>query len=149
MAFSSVTITRSDIDSAEGSTLQYHSSGTTLGLSEHDDDVLSNAKNELELDLSEKAQHLVNDEVYANATAALDALADVDDNNMLKQLLLYKFLELFFNDDASTPESGQAQKARQYEGKYFHYLDRTVDHLMSKLDPPQRNRSYRAMHGYG
>jgi len=61
MAFSSLTLTRDDIDAFEGETfrdLNVTASGTTVGLSIRDTLVLDKAKSELQTDILEKLGHL-------------------------------------------------------------------------------------------
>jgi len=81
MPFSSLTLTRNDIDAFEGETFRdvnVTASGTTLGISVRDTLVLDKAKSELQTDILEKMNKYVVDETYATETALLDAIYEDD-----------------------------------------------------------------------
>lgn len=125
MPFSSLTLTRDDIDAFEGETfrdLNVVAAGSTVGISSRDTLVLDKAKSELQTDILEKLGGYVTDGTYASETALLDALYTVDDEDLLVNLLVYKFLELWFQQDATNADSMAFMKAGNYYRKYVNYL---------------------------
>ena len=140
MPFSSLTLTRSDIDSFEGQTFKdvYVTAGSsTLNISEFDDETLTKANEELKTDILEKTTDFLNDDTYDTQTALLDALYDVDDENLLKNLLTYKFFELWFFQDANHEESFAFRKFTYYRSKYQHYLHINTKRLAGLLSDPK------------
>lgn len=140
MAFSNLTLSRSDIDSFEGQTFQdvYVTTGSsTLNISEFDDETLTKANEELKTDILEKTTEYLNDDTYSTQTELLDALYDVDDENLLKNLLAYKFFELWFFQDANHEESFAFNKFRYYRAKYQNYLSANIKRLSGLLDQPK------------
>jgi len=140
MSFSSLTLTRSDIDSFEGQTFQgvnVTSGGTTLNISEFDDETLTKANEELKTDILEKTTDFLNDDSYDTQTELLDAIYDADDENLLVNLLAYKFFELWFFQDATHEESFAFRKFTYYRSKYQHYLHINIKRLCGLLDTPK------------
>lgn len=152
MAFSSLTLTRDDIDAFEGETfrdLNVTDESSTLGLSSRDTLVLSKAKSELQTDILEKLHTYIADETYANETALLNAIEEVDDESLLKNVLCYKFFELWFQQDATNVEGMAFAKARNYYGKYVHYLQINLQRLAGSLATPKRVPRFRMRSSYG
>ena len=152
MAFSSLTLTRDDIDAFEGETfrdLNVTASGTTVGLSTRDTLVLDKAKSELQTDILEKLGTYVTDGSYASETALLDALHDADSESLLVNILTYKFLELWFQQDATNVDSMAYQKAGNYYRKYVHYLQINLQRLAGSLSTPRTFPRFRMRSSYG
>lgn len=140
MPFSALTLTRDDINSFEGQTFQgvnVTSGGSTLNISEYDDETLTKANEELKTDILEKTTDFLNDDSYATSTALLDDIYDVDDENLLTNLLAYKFFELWFFQDANHEDSFAFQKFKYYRSKYQHYLHINIKRLCGLLDSPK------------
>lgn len=152
MPFSSLTLTRNDIDAFEGETFRdvnVTASGTTLGISVRDTLVLDKAKSELQTDILEKMNKFVVDETYATETALLDAIYDADDENLLTNVLTYKFLELWFQQDATNTDGFAYEKAGRYNAKYLHYLHINLQRLGSRLTTVKILPRYRMRSSYG
>jgi len=152
MAFSDLTLTRDDIDAFEGETfrdLNVTDESSTLGLSSRDTLVLSKAKSELQTDILEKLHTYIADETYATETALLDAIEAVDDESLLKNVLAYKFFELWFQQDATNVDSMAFAKARNYYSKYVHYLQINLQRLAGSLSTPKRVPRFRMRSSYG
>lgn len=152
MAFSSLTLTRDDIDAFEGETfrdLNVTDESSTLGLSSRDTLVLSKAKSELQTDILEKLHTYISDETYANETALLDAIESADSEDLLKNVLAYKFFELWFQQDATNMEGMAFSKARTYYGKYVHYLQINLQRLAGSLSTPKSVPRFRMRSSYG
>lgn len=136
MPFSNNSVTRDKLDAYEGATLKNHSSTTTLGLADNDDDMASEAQTEVKLDLLDRTDKAYYNETYESRDALLDALDAVDDDGMIETLMAFKFLEYFFGDQAIGELDG-GDKAIFYERKYNNKLPQVVSYLTSRLDPPQ------------
>ena len=152
MPFSSLTLTRNDIDAFEGETfrdLNVVGGGTTLGISTRDTLVLSKAKSEMQTDILETMNKYIVNGTYANETALLDAIYDVDDENLLKNVLTYKFFELWFQQDATHQDSMAFDKARRYYEKYVHYLKINLQRLAGSLPVPRQVPRMRMRSSYG
>ena len=108
MAFSSLTLTRNNIDALEELTFKgiNVTAGTTaLNLSEKDNLILAKAIKMLKTDILENLREYINDSTYATETALLDAIHGADSEELLIDLLSYKFLELWFAQDATHQDS--------------------------------------------
>lgn len=152
MAFSNLTLTRDDIDAFEGETFRdvnVVSVGSTLGLSSRDTLVLDKAKLELQTDILERMQKYISDETYPTETALLDAIHDKDDEELLKNVLVYKFLELWFQQDATNQDSLAFAKATMYYRKYSQYVQINVRRLAGLLSTPREMPRYRMRSAYG
>ena len=152
MAFSSLTLTRNNIDAFEGETfrdLNVTDESSTLGLSSRDTLIIDRAKSELQTDILEKLHTYIADETYANETALLDAIEAVDDEDLLQNLLTYKFFELWFQQDATNMEGMAFAKFRFYYNKYVHYLQINLQRLAGSLDTPKRVPRFRMRSSYG
>lgn len=152
MAFSDLTLTRSDIDAFEGETfrdLNVTGVGTTLNISLKDSLVLDRAKMELESDIIEKLQPYIADGTYASETALLDALYTADDQDLLKNLLAYKFFELWFQQDATHQDSMAFNKAGRYYHRYTNYLKINLQRLSGRLATPKHVPRLRMRSAYG
>lgn len=152
MPFSALTLTRSDIDAFEGETFRdvnVTGSGTTLNISLRDTLVLDKAKSELQTDILEKMNKYVVDGSYATETALLDALYDADSESLLVNLLTYKFLELWFQQDATNMDGFAFDKAGRYNAKYLHYLQINLQRLGGKLTTVRMVPRYRMRSSYG
>lgn len=152
MPFSSLTLTRDDIDAFEGETfrdLNVVAAGSTVGISSRDTLVLDKAKSELQTDILEKLGGYVTDGAYASETALLDALYAVDDEDLLVNLLVYKFLELWFQQDATNADSMAFMKAGNYYRKYVNYLQINLQRLSGSLSVPRRVPRFRMRSSYG
>ena len=96
MAFSDLTLTRNNIDALEELTFKgvNVTAGTTaLNLSEKDNLILGKAIKLLKTDILENLREYINDSTYATETALLDAIYAADSEELLVDLLSYKFLE--------------------------------------------------------
>lgn len=152
MAFSDLTLTRNDIDAFEGETfrdLNVTGAGTTLNISLKDTLVLNKAKDELKTDILERLHKYIADGTYASETALLDALYDADQESLLVNLLIYKFLELWFQQDAVSIQSMGYEKTRSYYAKYVHYLRINLQRLAGKLATPRAVPRFRMRSAYG
>lgn len=150
MAFSDLTLTRDDIDALEGETFRdLNVANTTLGLSTNDDLVLARAKTELEVDILEMMNKYVEDGTYASETALLDALYDVDDQGLLVHTLSYKFLELWFQQDATNIDGMAFNKAGRYYHKYTNYVKTNVKRLAGRMAVPKHVPRLRMRSSYG
>lgn len=148
MAYSDLTITRNDIDGYEGVTFDSYDAGTTLGLGQRDSFVLDEAKKELKSDVLDKTSQYWRDGDYATETALLDAIYAADSDSLLKTLLTYKFLTLWFFQDAQNAESLSYSKAQTYHHKYVRYLDINVGRIISNLSTPRQAPRYKFQHGF-
>ena len=104
MAFSDLTLTRNNIDALEELTFKgvNVTAGTTaLNLSEKDNLILGKAIKLLKTDILDNLREYINDSTYATETALLDAIHAADSEELLVDLLSYKFLELWFSQDAT------------------------------------------------
>lgn len=137
MAFSSNSVTRNRLDAFEGATLSNFSSGTTLGLTSNDDDMASEAEKEVKINILDKTDKYFHDGTYSSRTELLDALDNVDDDDMIERLMALKFLEMFFGDQ-HIGETDGGDKAVFYERKYNNELPQVVSYLTSRLDPPKQ-----------
>lgn len=152
MPFSSLTLTRDNIDAFEGETfrdLNVVAAGSTVGISTRDTLVLDKAKGELQTDILEKLGGYVTDGTYASETALLDALYDVDTEELLIDLLTYKFFELWFQQDATNTDSMAYVKAGNYYRKYVNYLQINLQRLAGSLSTPRRVPRFRMRSSYG
>ena len=152
MPFSSLTLTRNDIDAFEGETFRdvnVVASGSTLGLSVRDTLILDKSKGELQTDILEKMNKYVVDETYATETALLDSLYDNDTEDLLVDLLTYKFFEIWFQQDATSTDGFAYEKAGRYNAKYTHYLHINLQRLGSKLPTKKILPRYRMRSSYG
>jgi len=152
MAFSNLTLTRNNIDAFEGETfrdLNITDASSTLGLSSRDTLIIDRAKSELQTDILEKLHKYIADETYANETALLDAIEGVDDEDLLQNLLTYKFFELWFQQDATNMEGMAFAKFRFYYNKYVHYLQINLQRLAGSLPQPKSAPRFRMRSSYG
>ena len=81
MAFSSLTLTRNNIDALEELTfkgINVTSGTTTLNLSEKDNLILAKAIKLLKTDILDNLREFINDTTYSTETALLDAIHAVD-----------------------------------------------------------------------
>jgi hypothetical protein len=140
MAFSSLTLTRDDIDALEELTfsgVNITTGTTTLNLSQKDNLILDKAVKLLKTDILEELRDYINDETYANETALLDGIYAVDNEDLLIDLLSYKFLELWFSQDATHKDSFSYTKAIKYYGMYNQYLPANLRRLSGLLAKPK------------
>lgn len=152
MPFSSLTLTRDDIDAFEGETFRdvnVVAVGSTVSLSTRDTLVLDKAKSELQTDILEKLGGYVTDGTYASETALLDALYEVDNEDLLVNVLTYKFLELWFQQDATNMDGMAYAKAGNYYRKYVNYLQINLQRLTGSLSTPRRVPRFRMRSSYG
>jgi len=136
MAFSDLSVTRSNIDAYEGNTLSRHSSSTTLGLTENDDDMAQKAEKEVKVDLFDRASQHYYQGDYSTKNELLDALESADEDDRIEDLMALKFLEFFFNDE-HIGETDGGDKAMFYEQKYNQQLPKVVTMLLADLSTPQ------------
>jgi hypothetical protein len=140
MAFSSLTLTRNDIDALEELTFKgvnVTGGTTTLNLSEKDNLILDKAIKLLKTDILEELRDYINDDTYVSETALLDAIYDIDSEDLLIDLLSYKFLELWFNQDATHQDSFSYLKAGTYYRYYNQYLQANLRRLSGLLVKPK------------
>lgn len=140
MAFSDVTLTRNDIDALEEQTFKgvnVTTGTTTLNLSEKDNLILDKAKKMLQTDVAEQLRDYINDDTYATETALLDAIEAADSEDLLVDVLTYKFLELWFSQDATHKDSYSYAKAGKYYRMYNQYLPANLRRLSGLLATPK------------
>ena len=151
MAFSDLTLTRNNIDALEELTFKgvNVTTGTTvLNLSEKDNLILGKAIKLLKTDILENLREYINDSTYATETALLDAIYAADSELLLVDLLSYKFLELWFSQDATHKESYSFQKAGKYYAMYNQYLTGNLRRLSGLLAKPKTTPRVRFMSLY-
>ena len=151
MAFSDLTLTRNDIDALEELTFRgvnVTTGTTTLNLSEKDNLILSKAIKLLKTDILEQLRDYINDETYSTEVALLDAIYDIDTEDLLVDLLSYKFLELWFAQDATHKDSYSFSKAMKYYNMYNQYLTANLRRLSGLLSKPKTAPRVRFMSLY-
>tara|TARA_Y100001937_G_scaffold115641_1_gene166678 strand:+ start:339 stop:794 length:456 start_codon:yes stop_codon:yes gene_type:complete len=151
MAFSSLTLTRNNIDALEELTfkgINVTSGTTTLNLSEKDNLILAKAIKMLKTDILEVLREYINDSTYATETALLDAIHDADSEELLVDLLTFKFLELWFAQDATHKDSYSFAKAGKYYQMYNQYLTGNLRRLSGLLAKPKTTPRVRFMSLY-
>jgi len=151
MAFSSLTLTRNNIDALEELTfkgINVTSGTTTLNLSEKDNLILAKAIKLLKTDILENLREFINDTTYSTETALLDAIHAVDSEELLVDLLSFKFLELWFAQDATHRDSYSYEKARKYYAMYNQYLTANLRRLSGLLSTPKTTPRVRFMSLY-
>ena len=151
MAFSSLTLTRDNIDALEELTFKgvnVTGGTTTLNLSEKDNLILDKAIKLLKTDILENLREYINDSTYATETALLDAIYAADSEELLVDLLSYKFLELWFAQDATHQDSFSFQKAGKYYQMYNQYLTANLRRLSGLLTKPKTTPRVRFMSLY-
>ena len=151
MAFSSLTLTRNNIDALEELTfkgINVTSGTTTLNLSEKDNLILAKAIKLLKTDILDNLREFINDTTYSTETALLDAIHAVDSEELLVALLTFKFLELWFAQDATHRDSYSYEKARKYYAMYNQYLTANLRRLSGLLSTPKTTPRVRFMSLY-
>ena len=151
MAFSNLTLTRNNIDALEELTfkgINVTTGSTTLNLSEKDNLILGKAIKLLKTDILENLREYINDTTYSTETALLDAIHAADSEELLVDLLTYKFLELWFAQDATHRDSYSYEKARKYYGMYNQYLTANLRRLSGLLSTPKTTPRVRFMSVY-
>ena len=151
MAFSDLTLTRNDIDALEELTFKgvnVTTGTTTLNLSEKDNLILAKGIKLLKTDILEELREYINDATYSTETALLDAIYGIDTEDLLVDLLSYKFLELWFSQDATHRESFSFQKAGKYYAMYNQYLPANLRRLSGLLATPKTKPRVRFMSLY-
>ena len=151
MAFSDLTLTRNNIDALEELTFKgvNVTTGTTvLNLSEKDNLILGKAIKLLKTDILENLREYINDSTYATETALLDAIYAADSEELLVDLLSYKFLELWFAQDATHRDSYSFTKAGKYYNMYNQYLTANLRRLSGLLAKPKTTPRVRFMSMY-
>ena len=151
MAFSNLTLTRNNIDALEELTfkgINVTTGSTTLNLSEKDNLILGKAIKLLKTDILENLREYINDTTYSTETALLDAIHAADSDELLVDLLTYKFLELWFAQDATHRDSYSYEKARKYYGMYNQYLTANLRRLSGLLSTPKTTPRVRFMSVY-
>ena len=151
MAFSDLTLTRDDIDALEELTFRdvnVTTGTTTLNLSEKDNLILDKAIKLLKTDILEELREYINDDTYSTETALLDAIYDIDTEDLLVDLLSYKFLELWFAQDATHKDSYSFSKAMKYYNMYNQYLTANLRRLSGLLSKPKTTPRVRFMSLY-
>ena len=93
MPFSDLTLTRDNIDALEELTFKGINVGGTsaLNLSEKNNLIPGKAIKLLKTDILDNLQEYINDSTYATETALLDAIYAADSEELLVDLLSYKF----------------------------------------------------------
>ena len=151
MAFSDLTLTRNNIDALEELTFKgvNVTTGTTvLNLSEKDNLILGKAIKLLKTDILDQLREYINDSTYSTETALLDAIYTIDTEDLLVDLLSYKFLELWFAQDATHRDSYSYEKARKYYAMYNQYLTANLRRLSGLLSTPKTTPRVRFMSLY-
>ena len=151
MAFSSLTLTRNNIDALEELTfkgINVTSGTTTINLSEKDNLILAKAIKLLKTDILDNLREFINDTTYSTETALLDAIHAADSEELLVDLLTFKFLELWFAQDATHRDSYSYEKARKYYAMYNQYLTANLRRLSGLLSTPKTTPRVRFMSLY-
>jgi len=151
MAFSNLTLTRNNIDALEELTFKgvnVTTGSTTLNLSEKDNLILGKAIKLLKTDILENLREYINDTTYSTETDLLDAIHAADSEELLVDLLSYKFLELWFAQDATHRDSYSYEKARKYYAMYNQYLTANLRRLSGLLAKPKTTPRVRFMSLY-
>ncbi len=151
MAFSDLTLTRNNIDALEELTFKgvnVTTGTTTLNLSEKDNLILGKAIKLLKTDILENLREYINDSTYATETSLLDAIHAADSEELLVDLLSYKFLELWFAQDATHRDSYSFTKAGKYYNMYNQYLTANLRRLSGLLAKPKTTPRVRFMSMY-
>ena len=151
MAFSSLTLTRNNIDALEELTfkgINVTSGTTTLNLSEKDNLILGKAIKLLKTDILDNLREFINDTTYSTETALLDAIHAADSEELLIDLLTFKFLELWFAQDATHKDSYSFSKAMKYYNMYNQYLTANLRRLSGLLAKPKTTPRVRFMSLY-
>jgi hypothetical protein len=151
MAFSDLTLTRNNIDALEELTFKgvnVTTGTTTLNLSEKDNLILGKAIKLLKTDILENLREYINDSTYATETALLDAIYAADSEELLVDVLSYKFLELWFAQDATHQDSFSFTKAGKYYQMYNQYLTANLRRLSGLLTKPKTTPRVRFMSLY-
>lgn len=151
MAFSDLTLTRNDIDALEELTFRdvnVTTGTTTLNLSEKDNLILAKGIKLLKTDILDQLREYINDATYSTETALLDAIYAIDTEDLLVDLLSYKFLELWFAQDATHRDSYSYEKARKYYAMYNQYLTANLRRLSGLLSTPKTTPRVRFMSLY-
>jgi hypothetical protein len=151
MAFSDLTLTRNNIDALEELTFKgvnVTTGSTTLNLSEKDNLILGKAIKLLKTDILENLREYINDTTYSTETALLDAIYAADSEELLVDLLSYKFLELWFAQDATHQDSFSFTKAGKYYQMYNQYLTANLRRLSGLLTKPKTTPRVRFMSLY-
>jgi len=140
MAFSDLTLTRDNIDALEELTfsgVNVTTGTTTLNLSQKDNLILAKAIKLLKTDILEELREYINDDTYSTEVALLDAIHVIDTEDLLVDLLSYKFLELWFSQDATHKDSFSYTKAIKYYGMYNQYISANLRRLSGLLAKPK------------
>ncbi len=151
MAFSDLTLTRNNIDALEELTFKgvnVTTGTTTLNLSEKDNLILGKAIKLLKTDILENLREYINDSTYSTETALLDAIYAADSEELLVDVLSYKFLELWFAQDATHQDSFSFTKAGKYYQMYNQYLTANLRRLSGLLTKPKTTPRVRFMSLY-
>ena len=78
----------------------------------------------------------------------LNAIHAADSEELLVDLLTFKFLELWFAQDATHQDSYSYEKARKYYGMYNQYLTANLRRLSGLLSTPKTTPRVRFMSLY-
>ncbi len=138
MAWSSLTITRENLDAYEGATFNDYAAATDLGIASNDGLVLSEAKSELEDDIIDR----MGTPDYTNAEL-LDALMAADDRGLLKRMLTYRFLRNWFFQDAAREDSMAYRKAVEYHSSYYRVLNGALSSLAPQISKPRNTPRFK------
>ena len=150
MAFNDLTLTRDNIDALEELTFKGVNVGGTsvLNLSEKDNLILAKSIKLLKTDILDNLREYLNDSTYATETALLNAIYAADSEELLIDLLSFKFLELWFAQDATHRDSYSFEKARKYYAMYNQYLTANLRRLSGLLSKPKTTPRVRFMSLY-
>lgn len=144
MAWTDLTITRSNINAYAGEDLKNISAGGNLDLGANADLTLARAKALLKSDVTDHFRYLITEEEeYTTVTALLDAIYAANTDNFLEDLLVFKFLELWFYQDAEHEQSKTFLSFKKYRADYTNYLKQHLDTIGSSLSRPSVGRRYR------
>jgi len=121
---------------------------TTLNLSEKDNLILGKAIKLLKTDILDNLREFINDTTYSTETALLDAIHAADSEELLIDLLTFKFLELWFAQDATHKDSYSFSKAMKYYNMYNQYLTANLRRLSGLLAKPKTTPRVRFMSLY-
>lgn len=141
MSWNSFTIDRDDIDGFEKITfkgLNVTTGNQVLGLDEDDNLILNKAKSELEKDIVDALNVFINDGSFTSEASLLDEVVSSNNGSMLENLLCYKFLEIWFRQNAAHKDSKAYLSAVMYYRKYANDLPINMRRISSKFTKPRR-----------
>lgn len=138
MSFETLEVRKKRLEAFEGETLKRFVSNTPLGYTDTDEEMASEAKRQTKIDLYHSGSQLVYGGTFDSTEDLLNAMAEVDSDEMIELLMSLKFLELFFGDNSMDDSDNSAKKAIYYESKYDQTLKKVSNKLLADLTPSKQ-----------